>query len=395
MPIHLLSPPSASCSTPTGPTPGARLQPSRRRHRVVAAAAALACIGATSKAGADMTDAGLISSAEVLTPDGHGFGRFEARVMMPAGDGVVGSFFLWKDGSEQAGAYWNEIDFEKIDKNCELQLNAPYGQPEVQHQTVLTNYTDLCTAYHTYAIEWTPDHIAWSIDGKEVRRDTGATAQSFADNALTLGLQYHFNIWPGNSNFGGNFSASILPVQEYISWVQYSAYTPGAGDVDCNFTLAWRESFEQGIPDTWSEGNWMSPYNLSTDTGDNVTASNGVAVLSLTADGTTGFTGTPPPDDGDLPSVQTDAGADGMMTVPDAAPVACDAGSSSQGDAGGQGASSGSTSGSGSTSSGQGQSTGGCSVVSLDATGGVGPALAALLGIASVLRRRRAQRRDG
>ena len=30
--------------------------------------------------------------------------------------------------------------------------------------------TDLTQDYHTYAVDWQPDHIAWFIDGKEVFR---------------------------------------------------------------------------------------------------------------------------------------------------------------------------------------------------------------------------------
>jgi hypothetical protein len=289
-------------------------RPIRGARWALAAALAAACFGSASTARA-------VSSAEFYTPGGQGYGRFEARVMFPAGDGVVGTFFLWKDGSEMAGTYWNELDFEKINANCTLQINSIYGLPSAQHQQLVNNASDLCSAYHTYAYEWTPDHIAWSIDGLEVRRDTGAGAQAYSDNAASDGLQFRFNIWPGDSSFGGTFSPSILPVQEYISWVQYSTYTPGTGDVACDFTLAWRESFEQGVPDSWAEGNWASPKMLSTHSPNNVTVANGIAVLSLTADDALGFTGTPPADDSDLPSIQ------GPGTS-DASANACDAGAS-------------------------------------------------------------------
>ena len=44
--------------------------------------------------------AGAVKSAELYTTASYGYGRFEARVRFPAGDGVVGSYFLWKVGSE-------------------------------------------------------------------------------------------------------------------------------------------------------------------------------------------------------------------------------------------------------------------------------------------------------
>lgn len=363
---------------------GSRPSQRVRRAHLVAGAAFVACLGAASTARA-------VSSAELYTPSGYGYGRFEARVMFPQGDGVVGSFFLWKSGSEMAGTYWNELDFEKVNANCTLEINSIYGLPSVQHQRVVSNASSPCSAYHTYAYEWTPDYIAWSVDGQEIRRDTGAGATAYSDNALMEGLQIRFNIWPGDSSFGGNFSASILPVEEYVSWVQYATYTPGTGDVACNFTLAWRESFEQGIPSSWSVGNWASPKNLSTHSPSNVTATNGIAVLSLTADTMLGFTGMPPADDGDLPSVQA-SGADASGPA-DAAPLACDGGGSPLDGGGASDAGGGSTPDSGGPGN-SGNSGGcGCNVGSSRGADGVGAPMAALFAVLGTLHRRRALRR--
>ena len=143
-----------------------------------------------------------------------------------------------------------------------------------------------------------------------MRRDTGAAAQAFADNA-TAGMQLRFNIWVGDATFGGTFSESSLPTYQFVSWAAYSGYTPGAGDGGGDFTLRWRESFEGGLPAGWRTGTWASPLQHSTHAPANVVFTNGVAVLALTADGATGFTGTPPADDGDLPTVQVPTGAGG------------------------------------------------------------------------------------
>jgi hypothetical protein len=252
--------------------------------------------------------AGATSSAELYTNAAYGYGRFEARVRFAAGDGVVSSFFLWKEGSEQAGTFWNELDDEKVGADCHLTTNAYYGNPAVAHSQTPTVTGDLCGAYHTYAYEWTPDAIAWSVDGTEIRRETGATAQAYADNA-TAGMQIHFNLWPGDASFGGNFSATILPVFEYVDWVQFSSYANGA------FTLAWREDFNAGtLPSGWLTGNWASAKNLSTHSAQNVNFINGFAVLSLTADDATGATGAdpgPPDGSGGMGSAGANAGGAG------------------------------------------------------------------------------------
>jgi len=231
-----------------------------------------------------------MASAELYTTSDYLYGRFEARIQYAPGDGVVSSFFLWKEGSDAANAYWNELDYEKVGAGCTMQINNIYGNPKVQHQGNPTFSFNLCSGYHDYRFEWTPDYIAWSVDEKEIRRDTGAAATAYSQNAAS-GMSFHFNIWPGNSTFGGNINNTTLPVHQYISWVQYSSYTNGA------FNVQWREDFQSTtLPTGWAVGNWSSPFNLSTHSPQNVAFVNGIAVLSLTADNATGAPGTPPVD---------------------------------------------------------------------------------------------------
>ncbi|HEU5072516.1 MAG TPA: glycoside hydrolase family 16 protein, partial [Polyangiaceae bacterium] len=96
------------------------------------------------------------SSAELYTSQSYQYGSFEARVRFAPGSGVVSSFFLWKDGSEVAGTFWNELDFEKVDAECHLKTNAFFGEPEVGHPQAATLSQDLCGEFHTYKYEWTP-----------------------------------------------------------------------------------------------------------------------------------------------------------------------------------------------------------------------------------------------
>ena len=229
------------------------------------------------------------TSAELYTSAANTYGRFEARLRFAGGDGVVSSFFLWKDGSEQTGTFWNELDFEKVGADCHLQTNALYGNPVGDHSQKASLSADLCNAYHVYAYEWLPDSITWLVDGTQVRRETGDVARAYANN-VPNGLQLHFNVWPGDASFGGDFKPSILPVHEYIDWVQFTPYTNGAFAA-----VQWREDFNgQTVPSSFLTGNWASPKNLSTDDPSNVNLLNGYAVLSLTADNATGPAGAMP-----------------------------------------------------------------------------------------------------
>ncbi len=230
-----------------------------------------------------------VDSAEFYTSASYRFGRVEAEMKFAAGDGVVGSFFLWKDGSERSGTFWNELDFEKVGADCQLATNAFFGNPGATHTQDHTLAQDLCGGFHVYAYEWTPEYIAWSVDGVEIRRETGETATAYAENA-NPGMQIRFNIWPGDASFGGNFSESILPVYQYVNWVQYSSYVDGA------FQLQWREDFTgTDRPTGWLLGGWKSPKGLSEHKGKNVTVADGNLVLALTVgDGAGGAASTQP-----------------------------------------------------------------------------------------------------
>src|SRR5262245_16505618 len=232
--------------------------------------------------------ASAVQSAELYRTQAYFYGRFEARVRYAPRDGFVSSFFLWKDGSSSTTS-WNELDFEKINSDCRLQTNIWTGKG-TQSAAINTPAFNICSDYHTYSFEWTPDYIAWFVDGTQIRRVTGASVTEYTQNA-PQGMAIHFNIWQGDSSFGGNLNAATLPVYEFISWVQYSSYANGA------FQMQWREEFTaSAMPNGWAVGNWTAPLNHSTKNPGNVKFVNGIGVLGMTGDNATGYTGTPPVD---------------------------------------------------------------------------------------------------
>jgi hypothetical protein len=348
-----------------------------------------------------------VASAEFYSSASYGYGRFEARIRFAAGDGVVSSFFMWKNGSEVSGTFWNELDFEKLGADCHVETNAISGNPPTnRNQTAAVS--DACSTYHTYAYEWTPEAIAWFIDGVEVRRETGAVAAGFADNASATGMQIRFNIWPGDATFGGNFSPSILPVHQYVDWVQFSSYENGS------FTMEWREDFNgPALPSGWLTGNWGSPKNLSTHNAQNANLLDGHLVLSLTADNALGPAGAMPGGSGGTGgSSGSGAGGSSGSSVGGSSSGSTSggaSGSSSGGESGSAGTSAGGTASAGTdqggtagagtaatggsesndSTGGDSDESGGCTLSS--SRSGNGGALALVLGIATLgaLRRRR------
>src|SRR6187431_3332577 len=67
--------------------------------------------------------------AELYSSKTWKYGKIEVRMKMAKGSGILSTFFTYKDGSEIAGTFWEEIDIEVLGKN-----NA-----EVVQSNIITN----------------------------------------------------------------------------------------------------------------------------------------------------------------------------------------------------------------------------------------------------------------
>ena len=107
---------------------------------------------------------------ELRTKESFLYGRFEVRLKSAQGDGLVSSFFTYQDELINGGHIWNEIDIELLGRF-----------PNIVDMNVITNTSHLRTHFtsldfhvdfNEYGFEWTPDYVAWFINGGEVYRQT-------------------------------------------------------------------------------------------------------------------------------------------------------------------------------------------------------------------------------
>jgi len=230
--------------------------------------------------------------AELRTIDSYTYGRFEVRYKAAAGAGQTSTFFTYYDGPN-AFENWNELDIEILGRYPDdVQFNAitPNQTNHVSHQFVGFNpYTN----YHTYAIEWTPDYVAWFADGVEMYRQTEDHVST-----LTHPQKIMMNIWPPvYEDWAGKLNPGMLPVFAYYDWVQYASYTPGSGDMGSgnNFSLQWRDDFDHWDQNRWSKGSHTWVGNNSQFTPDNCVFREGNMILCLTDSVHTGYTDNSPP----------------------------------------------------------------------------------------------------
>jgi endo-1,3-1,4-beta-glycanase ExoK len=158
------------------------------------------------------------SCAEIRTPDHYGYGLYEARIRAAAGSGLVTAFFTYV-GPGVGASQWDEIDFEILGKDTSaVQINY-FADGEGRHEVRVPLGFDAARSYHDYAIEWTPDHVRWYVDGKAIyETPAGARLPNMAG-------QLFFSLWSGSHEESAWLGPMDYqkPATAKIAW---AAFTP-------------------------------------------------------------------------------------------------------------------------------------------------------------------------
>jgi len=105
---------------------------------------------------------------------GTTYGRVEARIKCPVGDGIWPAFWMLPADSSIYGTWAasGEIDIMEAKGRLPGQFScaAHYGQSWPKNvysgqEYIFEEGTDI-TDFHTYAIEWEPEEIRWYVDGE-------------------------------------------------------------------------------------------------------------------------------------------------------------------------------------------------------------------------------------
>ncbi|TKK87583.1 glycosyl hydrolase family protein [Herbidospora galbida] len=171
------------------------------------------------------------TSGRILTADRftQAYGRFEARIKIPRGQGIWPAFWMLGGGTWPNGG---EID---ILENVGNQPNTVYGTvhgPGYFGGTAVggnrTIGAPLADAFHTYRVDWSPNLIIWYLDGSEYFR---VTPSSLRGNAWVFDHPFFMILnvavggyWPGYPDGTTQFPQTML-----IDYVRVSAWQPDGG----------------------------------------------------------------------------------------------------------------------------------------------------------------------
>ena len=158
------------------------------------------------------TAAGGFTSARIKT---HGkfattYGRIEARLKLPRGQGIWPAFWMLADNIERVP--WpacGEIDIMELighqPGTLYGTLHGPgySGKHGISQSTVLPGGATFADAYHVFAVDWKPGRIDWLLDGKIYRTLTPADLPAgakwvFDDSPFFLLFNFAVGgLWPG------------------------------------------------------------------------------------------------------------------------------------------------------------------------------------------------------
>jgi len=158
------------------------------------------------------------------------YGRFEARIKVPSGQGIWPAFWMLPTNSPYGGwAASGEMDIlETINAADQLHGTIHHGSNWPNNTSnggsIAGNWSQ---DFHTYAMEWEPDEIRWYVNGTRYYRVTSTTWFSTAapnNPRAPFDTPFHLLLnvavggnWPGNPT-----EATPFPAQLQVDYVRVS-----------------------------------------------------------------------------------------------------------------------------------------------------------------------------
>lgn len=148
------------------------------------------------------------------------YGRFEARIKLPAGSGFWPAFWMMpKDDAYGGWAASGEVDIMEARGRLLQQVGGTlhYGGAWPSNKYTGTSYTfdegQSITDYHTYAIEWEPGEIRWYVDDKLYQtQNSWNTYGSDGEEKYSFPAPFDQSFYIIlNLAVGGNFDGGIEP----------------------------------------------------------------------------------------------------------------------------------------------------------------------------------------
>ena len=154
------------------------------------------------------------------------YGRFEARIKIPRGQGIWPAF--WMLGANIDGVGWPRCGEIDIMENIGREPNMVHGTMHgpgysggggigASYQLSTESFAD---GYHVFAVEWTEGQIRWLVDDKEYNRTTTGSVPVGGswvfDHPFFILLNVAVGgVWPGDPD-----GSTVFPQQMLVDYVR-------------------------------------------------------------------------------------------------------------------------------------------------------------------------------
>ena len=176
---------------------------------------------------------GTYTSAQLDTA-GHfsfSYGRIEARMELPVGQGLCSAFWMIGDSLTPAGCgvACGEIDIMEQGGQNPFQISATLHGPiaptpgntnSQQWQSGVVSATPLGGAFHTYGVIWSPGKITWTLDGVPYATATPASLPPGATWVFD-GHPFHIILDLAVGGYlGPPTPTTLFPATMRVAWVR-------------------------------------------------------------------------------------------------------------------------------------------------------------------------------
>jgi beta-glucanase (GH16 family) len=188
--------------------------------------------------------------AKIQTSFSQTYGRFDARIKLPAGKGLWPAFWMIPAADATTPKVPGEIDI------METPNLSPYLVKGYAHDSDVFDYGaekvlnfPVSIQFHTFGIDWTSSGITWTLDGKPYGHIKSYPNWPF-DKPFIMLLDLEVGgSWPGPPN-----ASTVFPARMQVSWVRVYKWAglcpdfitvagdrPGRSGVSCKFADEIRE----------------------------------------------------------------------------------------------------------------------------------------------------------
>jgi beta-glucanase (GH16 family) len=163
------------------------------------------------------------------------YGRFETRMKLPRGQGIWPAF--WMLGTDIGSVGWPNSGELDIMENVGKEPGTVYGTLHgpgysgaegVTGRYTLPNGQAFADAFHTFAVDWSPNRISWSVDGNVYQTRTPA---DLGGDRWVFDKPFYMILnlavggdWPGSPDGSTQF-----PQQLVVDYVRVTDTSGGGG----------------------------------------------------------------------------------------------------------------------------------------------------------------------